>query len=339
MSSFYRKKLEERQKEVQKFYKSESESDNDDDMEITPPSTPPKSTKQVPENNNLDSTNRDDECNTEKLIREIINDVLENCFSHSEIANENYGLTTNNETIQEDSSNFNDENDINIKDNNMDINMVSNLLDEAKCIDRTIHESTNFEINKDSGPSLSLDIGSQFEAASNTCPKEHNQEQMRESITSLLHTKGIDKNSDNDTNVLEDTGDKHNCDSMDFDFTIDDDDDDDNNHAVAKLDCDDSSKQKSVEDQYLDNLLKKYSTAEVSDDLTSSDQNCTSKKLDKQKLLAQFETVKPCLSGGPDQDIDLDEGITKPNEVVRLMERFMQHALTKNVVKNKVQLE
>ncbi|KAF2898057.1 hypothetical protein ILUMI_08118 [Ignelater luminosus] len=337
------KKIEEREKEVQEFYKSESESDNDD-QGITPPSTPPRRTNQVAENNEIEaSVNKDDECNTEKLMADIINDVLENCFIQSEInvANEHDALTTdNNEIIQEDASNSKNLN-INII-NNFDTMTASNLSNE-ECMNQTIQESTNLEINNlstekmDSEPSLHPDTGSQFEAVSDTCFKE----QIQESITSPSHTKEMEQDINNDTNMHEDTVEEHNCDSMDFDFTIDEDDDDDgNNHEVPKQDCDDNSvKEKNIEDQYLDNLLKKYSTVDVSDDLTNSDRNSTDKKLNKQKLLAKFETVKPCLSGGPNQDIDLEEGITKPNEVVRLMERFMQHALTKNVAKNKVQLD
>ncbi|XP_050294813.1 claspin-like isoform X2 [Anthonomus grandis grandis] len=56
-------------------------------------------------------------------------------------------------------------------------------------------------------------------------------------------------------------------------------------------------------------------------------------------LKEQLANDKPKLSGCPDEIIDLDSGVTKPREVVQLMERFAKHVATKkHHSKHKVKL-
>ncbi|KAJ8972250.1 hypothetical protein NQ314_000268 [Rhamnusium bicolor] len=63
---------------------------------------------------------------------------------------------------------------------------------------------------------------------------------------------------------------------------------------------------------------------------------------EKRKLLElikeRLTNIKPKLNGSPDDVIDLETGVTKPNEVTRLMERFAQHTLKKHIHKNKINL-
>lgn len=48
--------------------------------------------------------------------------------------------------------------------------------------------------------------------------------------------------------------------------------------------------------------------------------------------------IKPKLTGSPDDVIDLETGIVKPNEVTKLMKRFAEHNFKKLVHKDKVEL-
>ncbi|XP_017784255.1 PREDICTED: claspin isoform X2 [Nicrophorus vespilloides] len=62
------------------------------------------------------------------------------------------------------------------------------------------------------------------------------------------------------------------------------------------------------------------------------------KAMNKDLLKQQFANITPCLSGGPNSVIDLDEGITRPDDVSLLMERFARHACKKTPQKHKIQL-
>lgn len=58
-------------------------------------------------------------------------------------------------------------------------------------------------------------------------------------------------------------------------------------------------------------------------------------KLSKIELLKQkLSNIKPRLSGGPNEVIDLETGITVPDEIYRLKERFLQQMAKKHVHKN-----
>nr|CAI5869677.1 unnamed protein product [Callosobruchus analis] len=61
------------------------------------------------------------------------------------------------------------------------------------------------------------------------------------------------------------------------------------------------------------------------------------KKMSKMKLLSEKLTNhKPKLSGNPDEVIDLDSAVTRPSEVSKLMQRFIQHTTKKHVHRDKV---
>ncbi|VEN59666.1 unnamed protein product [Callosobruchus maculatus] len=61
------------------------------------------------------------------------------------------------------------------------------------------------------------------------------------------------------------------------------------------------------------------------------------KKISKLKLLSEkLSNHKPRLSGNPDEVIDLDSGVTRPSEVCKLMQRFIQHTTKKHVHRDKV---
>lgn len=57
------------------------------------------------------------------------------------------------------------------------------------------------------------------------------------------------------------------------------------------------------------------------------------------ELLKDKLSVQPRLSGTPDDIIDLDEGVAKPSEVKKLVEKFLQHTAKKVSHKHKVHLE
>lgn len=60
----------------------------------------------------------------------------------------------------------------------------------------------------------------------------------------------------------------------------------------------------------------------------------------KLKILQDIElNIQPRLSGGPTDVIDLAEGVTKPNEITMLMERFEKHTRRNPIHKNKVKLK
>lgn len=64
-----------------------------------------------------------------------------------------------------------------------------------------------------------------------------------------------------------------------------------------------------------------------------------SKNPSKLELIKQsMANVKPKLTGSPNDVIDLETGTAKPNEVVKLMKRFMEHNFKKSVHKDKVEL-
>ncbi|KAF7279020.1 hypothetical protein GWI33_007661 [Rhynchophorus ferrugineus] len=69
------------------------------------------------------------------------------------------------------------------------------------------------------------------------------------------------------------------------------------------------------------------------------DENKSILKTKKELLKEKLANIQPKLSGDPDHVIDLDTGITKPKEVVQLMERFAKHTLIKkHLPKHKVEL-
>ncbi|KAJ8925628.1 hypothetical protein NQ315_009472 [Exocentrus adspersus] len=64
-----------------------------------------------------------------------------------------------------------------------------------------------------------------------------------------------------------------------------------------------------------------------------------SKNLSKLDLVKEhIANIQPRLSGGPDEVIDLESGIAKPNEVTKLQERFLEHNFRKPTHKDRIQL-
>ncbi|XP_066244848.1 claspin-like [Euwallacea similis] len=88
-----------------------------------------------------------------------------------------------------------------------------------------------------------------------------------------------------------------------------------------------------------DDNTKKTQTCNLQKDVKDSTHTDLDKEIENfgeelttfksQLKLLKLANDKPTLSGGPDDVIDLNEGVTKSKEVVELMERFAKHAASK----------
>lgn len=109
---------------------------------------------------------------------------------------------------------------------------------------------------------------------------------------------------------------------------------------------------KSIDEEKLEALLTKYNFPSISREAikeqVNKEANGEAKEIkeefEKKQILTPLQLLKeklsksqPKLSGFPGQVIDLQEGITKPNAITKLMERFIQHTAHKNSGKNKIQ--
>lgn len=84
--------------------------------------------------------------------------------------------------------------------------------------------------------------------------------------------------------------------------------------------------------KHLNTLIEKYADAET---------NAEKQQKSKTKLLLQekLPKLRPKLSGNPDDVIDLSDGVVRKNEITHLMERFMKHAQPQQHTKNsKIQI-
>ncbi|CAH0551255.1 unnamed protein product [Brassicogethes aeneus] len=68
----------------------------------------------------------------------------------------------------------------------------------------------------------------------------------------------------------------------------------------------------------------------------TSNEKEVSKKSIKDILKEKLASITPKLSGAPEEDIDLELGVTKENEVSKLIKRFHQHTSVKHTNKHKV---
>lgn len=107
-------------------------------------------------------------------------------------------------------------------------------------------------------------------------------------------------------------------------------------------DVDSDDEEITTSDGKVDQLLQKYGTFETEEDKENAPDNSSNVNktvvLKKADLLKEKLNCQPRLSGGPDQLIDLDEGIAKPSGVSKLMERYMKHVARNVPHKHEVHL-
>lgn len=94
-----------------------------------------------------------------------------------------------------------------------------------------------------------------------------------------------------------------------------------------------------VEDSQNEEDSPKNKSTEYEFNLDDLNESGLSKKSKISEILKDRLTIQPKLSGTPDDVIDLEEGVTKPSRVKKLVEKFFRHAIQKVPHKHKVELE
>ncbi|CAG9860448.1 unnamed protein product [Phyllotreta striolata] len=303
------KKLEERHKEVQEFYKSDSEhEDENDDEDYIPPgdTTSEADIKKADDNTNDISNNLDKNSDCEDLIEKYkaaeegvndLNNIDDKCSSLMDIDNEQI---ESKESTTENVQSNNSEQEIRTNENTS----LTNIPAE----DIVINKQSNDKVK----------IISDFLIK----PPEN-----EPNVADFDKTQSNNTNENNATLNNSDTSNNINNLSEDYEFNLDDIEDDtmgvtnDNQNTAGKLlDPEFMEIHQEIENSISDKPIVPKTT-----------------KSKLEIIKERFLNDRPRLSGSPNHLIDLDT-VIEPNEVTKLMERFALHTAKKAHHKDKVKL-
>ncbi|XP_018573516.1 claspin-like [Anoplophora glabripennis] len=298
-------KLKEREKEVERFYKSESESEDDcEHKDYVPPSEVESSNQEDNKEVNevtehsaaLPVENKDEEPQLQLAVSENTSNAVENATVVSNVF-ENRVTEEGQMDVSANNANFKD---CDILDN-MTIDNSSDVVDQNNT-DLTVIDNPNKEV------SIHKDLGSGDKPVEDL--------EINNAPSETLRT---------------DEG-KEQC-SMDYEFSLDG--LDQNSETIHET----------------ENPAEKRSTFEYTDlvreieNFGSDDNQLSTAPIEQPKNLSKLELIKeslvninPKLTGSPNDVIDLETGVAKPNEVTKLMKRFVEHNFKKAVPKNNVEL-
>uniref|UniRef100_A0A1Y1KHU8 Claspin n=1 Tax=Photinus pyralis TaxID=7054 RepID=A0A1Y1KHU8_PHOPY len=304
------KEMEDREKEVEKFYKSDSEEEQEENIalasvddnidnenhhtpEKTDSVTPPTATISNPADdcvnlpNNLSQSNDCDNVNeTETINMKTVEEAHKDCVGVVEV-----------DECMSTTQDFFENNCIN-DENKEDSKVVEDLVMETSQTHSDMNDSTearseDCEVNPceerekgDSDHSIAHDLENlscEHPVQNDTCAPSVQNKIIIHSIVTIPNV----------TNATEE--------SVDYDFNLDGLDENIENGEDARLQT----------------LINKYA---------STDAKCDSnqKMTFKQQLFKELGNRRPALSGDPDQEIDFDDGIMRPNPVCQLKDRFMK---------------
>lgn len=305
----FRKKLEERNKELEKFYESESESEEDE----------PAPDEETMNEGNDDLNALDETNNQNEDVREL--DVTENLPAAENNQNEIDGDVS---TINEPSEAVNN---VNEEVAHVEESQEIGTIHTEEMVALVMPDSNSeAEISNLSGLELSTEI---IEDIQNKTDLEEDKSVIQNNSNPTIEDTSTEEILQK--KFLEDSGN-----SMAYDFNLDDMEESEGMVQPLPqeklLECDNpvEVQENDVEDEHFQRILKKYDGEPA---------NVVEKKLSFLELVKQtYGDTIPHLTGAPGDDIDLND-IGNTNPISELKERFIKHAAKKHIAKHKVHLE
>ncbi|KAK5647608.1 hypothetical protein RI129_002500 [Pyrocoelia pectoralis] len=317
------KKMEDREKEVEKFYKSESEEEQDECSATSPmnvneicDSEKSVAVKDVTISSKLDDCNSGsdhsklDNCTINENVNTNQLDECKGSVDEGMDISESFFDTTINKLESN-----NEENEIDFENGVVGSSEMKHISDEVQSteLETTNHETMNlmqpckenenqFSDLQISSDDLEKSVSDELNVLSDNCKSSISTKIVIHSVVSIP----------NAFNAMEE--------SVDYDFNLD------NLDEHIETDC------TNKEEERLQNLVKKYNGENAKSEINRVSSF-------KQQLFKELANCKPCLKGDFDREIDFDDGIIKPNPIVELRERFVKHLTTKKVNKDKMKLD
>lgn len=318
-----RKTLEEREKEVQKFYESESESDHEQNTECNKiennerENDEPSQDLLTSENSNINETS-EQEANSviEKCTLEVGNN--EQNVPARELE-DNLRQGSEEECLME----VNGNHDNNTACDNQDPEANERLLDEDE---NTTLEKHSVEQNEGEG-----EHETNCSNAMEIIDESENNEQINTTeemcTTNNMQSHETNPKNDSTNSTVQNNLTEVENDSAEYTFNLDD----------AETEPTNSSNDNNTEQDELDRLINKYSEPVAKTQKEDTVPEST-KKMSKLELLKSLSNSKPKLSGRPDEVIDLSSSSPKADGVTKLMERFIKHASCNSTPREKIKL-
>ncbi|CAG9837231.1 unnamed protein product [Diabrotica balteata] len=313
------KNLQKRHKEVEEFYKSDSEEEPEDDKEDSD-YVPPQSALDQGSCSKEDSEKVTDKDN---LVSEGFENKVVECNKDEEV------ITP---MEVDDSENGNNENLIQTKE-------TENICNDpnAQCI------LTDDVLNTDNSQASNLDnttdkISEKLEENENL-----NSPDKDENKENSISDKTLEENYDKtDEKLVENLKTLDHQASMEYEFNLDDMEDNTENIINAgDKEVQPQISEALTNDQHTEEQRKAY-FADLDKEIENFGMETSTKEPEKPKsklelLKERLANVKPRLSNTSNNVIDLDT-VAKPTEVTKLMERFAKHTAKKHIHKDKVKL-